>query len=104
MCLVSQGFLILSAVQGVTATTTAAAVAGKEKQAGAIKRFHLSDFRQPYVPEMEVQELPNSVCLDFVDGSGLQIACEDRAGQLNVLHSRYHVLRGCTDEPLLTYL
>ncbi|TPX09469.1 uncharacterized protein E0L32_009357 [Thyridium curvatum] len=86
MCLDSHGFLILSAVQGVTATTTAAAVAGKDKQAGAIKRYHLSDFRQPYTPEMEVQELPNSVCLDFVDGSGLQIACEDRAGQLNVLH------------------
>ncbi|EON96190.1 putative gpi-anchored cell surface glyco protein [Phaeoacremonium minimum UCRPA7] len=87
MCLDSQGFLILSAVQGVTATTTAAAM-GREKQAGAIKRYHLSDFRQPYTPEMEVQELPNSVCLDFVDGSGLQIACEDRAGQLNVLHSK----------------
>ncbi|KAJ9136680.1 Prolipoprotein diacylglyceryl transferase [Pleurostoma richardsiae] len=88
MCLDSQGFLILSAVQGVTATTTAAtiAAAGRDKQAGVIKRYHLSDFRQPYTPEMEVQELPNSVCLDFVEGSGLQIACEDRAGQLNVLH------------------
>jgi hypothetical protein len=90
MCLDSQGFLILSAVQGVTATTTAAtiAAAGRDKQAGVIKRYHLSDFRQPYTPEMEVQELPNSVCLDFVEGSGLQIACEDRAGQLNVLHSK----------------
>ncbi|CAK7272717.1 hypothetical protein SEPCBS119000_005273 [Sporothrix epigloea] len=37
------------------------------------------------VLKMEVQELPNSVCLDFVDGPGLQVACEDRAGQLNVL-------------------
>lgn len=93
MCLDSQGFLILSTVQGVTATTTAASVAGTEKQAGAIKRYHLSDFRQPYTPEMEVQELPNSVCLDFVDGSGLQIACEDRAGQLSVLHSKSAVFR-----------
>jgi len=89
LCLDSQGFLILSAVQGVTATTSAAAAAGKEKQVGAIKRYHLSDFRPPYTPEMEVQELPNSVCLDFVDGSGLQIACEDRAGQLNVLHGEF---------------
>ncbi len=82
LCLDSQGFLLLSAVQGVTA-----ARGSREKQAGAIKRYHLSDFRTPYTPEMEVQELPNSVCLDFIDGSGLQIACEDRAGQLNVLHS-----------------
>jgi hypothetical protein len=81
MCLDSQGFLILSAV--------AATAAPKDKQpAGAgVKRYHLSDFRPPYTPEMEVQELPNSVILDFVDGSGLQIACEDRAGQLSVLHS-----------------
>jgi hypothetical protein len=82
MCLDSQGFLILSAVQGV------AAARDSKLQAGAIKRYHLSDFRTPYVPEMEVQELPNSVVLDFVDGSGVQIACEDRAGQLNTLHSK----------------
>jgi len=82
MCLDSQGFLILSAVQGVAA-------ARDSKQAGAVKRYHLSDFRTPYIPEMEVQELPNSVVLDFVDGSGVQIACEDRAGQLNTLHSEF---------------
>jgi hypothetical protein len=85
MCLDSQGFLILSAVQGVT-------TARDSKQAGAIKRYHLSDFRTPYIPEMEVQELPNSVVLDFVDGSGVQIACEDRAGQLNTLHGKFLVL------------
>lgn len=74
MCLDSQGFLILSAGQ------TAAA-------AGSIvtKRYHLSEFKAPYAPEMEQQELPNSVCLDFVDGSSLQIACEDRAGQVTTL-------------------
>ncbi|OAA64169.1 hypothetical protein SPI_02816 [Niveomyces insectorum RCEF 264] len=87
MYLDSQGFLLLSTVNGVTATTTAASIANGEKPAGTIKRYHLSDFRLPYIPEMEVQELPNSVCLDFVDGSGLQIACEDRAGQLNVLQT-----------------
>ena len=83
MCLDSQGFLILSAV--------AATAAPKDKQpAGAgVKRYHLSEFKPPYTPDVEVQELPNSVVLDFVDGSGLQIACEDRAGQLNVLHGRF---------------
>ncbi|KAK0711336.1 hypothetical protein B0H67DRAFT_491452 [Lasiosphaeris hirsuta] len=87
ICLDNQGFLILSAIQGVTATMPST-VPSKDRhhQAGAIKRYHMSDFRPPYPPEMELQELPNSVVLDFVDGSGLQIACEDRAGQTNVLH------------------
>ncbi|KAJ2906880.1 hypothetical protein MKZ38_010378 [Zalerion maritima] len=77
MCLDTQGFLIISTIRGQTA----------EKHMGAgVKRYHLSDFRTPYVPDVEIQELPNSVVLDFVDGSGLQVACEDRAGQLNVLH------------------
>ncbi|OHE94417.1 hypothetical protein CORC01_10236 [Colletotrichum orchidophilum] len=81
MCLDSQGFLILSAV--------AAGTAAKNKQptGTGVKRYHLSDFRVPYIPDMEIQELPNSICLDLVEGSGLQVACEDRAGQMNVLHS-----------------
>ncbi|KAI2639811.1 hypothetical protein GGS26DRAFT_285717 [Hypomontagnella submonticulosa] len=78
MCLDAQGFLFLSAIQGV-------AMNGKDKT--GIKRYHLSDFRTPYIPDVEVQELPNSVVLDLVEGSCLQIACEDRAGQLNVLHT-----------------
>lgn len=84
MCLDSQGFLILSTGNGV-------GVPGSDRPAGGIKRYHLSDFRAPYVPEMEVQELPNSVCLDFVDGSGLQVACEDRAGQLNILQGEFNM-------------
>lgn len=81
MCLDSQGFLILSAV---------AATTDKHKQPSGtgVKRYHLSEFRTPYIPDVELQELPNSVVLDFVEGSGLQMACEDRAGQLNILHSK----------------
>lgn len=80
MCLDEQGFVVLSA----------AATAGSRAGAGAgVKRYHLSEFRAPYAPEMEVQELPNSVCLDFVEGSGLQVACEDRAGQTSVLQSEF---------------
>lgn len=86
ICLDSQGFLILSAVQGGAASVSLGKTG--HHQAGTIKRYHMSDFRLPYTPEMEVQELPNSVVLDFIDGSGLQIACEDRAGQMNVLQSR----------------
>jgi len=64
----------------------------KNKQAGMMKRYHISDFKNPYTPDVELQELPNSVVLDFVDGSGLQIACEDRAGQMNILHSKFFFL------------
>jgi hypothetical protein len=77
VCLDNQGFLVLSAVQGVTSA---------KQMAGAMKRYHMSQFRQPYLPDMDVQELPNSIVLDFVDGSGIQLACEDRAGQMNTLH------------------
>lgn len=82
MCLDSQGFLILS--------TTGATAAPMDKQPSGVgvKRYHLSEFRVPYPPEMEVQELPNSVVLDFIEGSGLQVACEDRAGQMHVLQSK----------------
>ncbi|OHX00929.1 GPI-anchored cell surface glycoprotein [Colletotrichum incanum] len=80
MWLDSQGFLILSTVAASTA------VKDKQPTGAGVKRYHLSDFRMPYIPDMEIQELPNSICLDFVEGSGLQVACEDRAGQMNVLH------------------
>ncbi|KAI6092531.1 hypothetical protein F4821DRAFT_136375 [Hypoxylon rubiginosum] len=77
MCLDTQGYLFLSAIQGTTN--------GKDKM--GLKRYHMSDFRMPYIPDVEIQELPNSVVLDLMEGSSLQIACEDRAGQLNVLHT-----------------
>lgn len=77
MCLDSQGFLIISTIQGKAA----------EKYGTGVKRYHLSDFRLPFIPDVEIQELPNSVVLEFMEGSGLQVACEDRAGQLNVLHT-----------------
>lgn len=73
----SNGFLHLTPTQGATSY--------REKQ---LKRFHMSEFKLPYAPEIEFQELPNSVCLDFKSGSGLQIAFQDRAGQLNGLQGK----------------
>jgi hypothetical protein len=80
LCLDAAGYILLS-VSAQQQTTRAGAVQGT-------KRYHLSDFRRPYAPDVEVQELPNSVVLDFMEGSGLQFACEDRVGQANVLHSK----------------
>lgn len=90
MSLDAQGFLILSAVPGAVVTMPAQPSSAVERphQAGGVKRYHLSDFRRPYTPDVEVQELPNSVVLDFIDGSGIQIACEDRAGQMHILHCK----------------
>ncbi|KAM0561480.1 hypothetical protein ACHAPJ_003363 [Fusarium lateritium] len=74
MCLDSQGFLILSALPGQSG-----------RAAQGTKRYHLSEFRTPYIPDVEVQELPHSVVLDLIEGSGVQLACMDRAGQMGVL-------------------
>jgi len=79
MCLDAQGFLFLSTIQGAAKTG---------KDSAGTKRYHLSDFRKPYVPDVEVQELPNSVVLDFIEGSSLQVACVDRVGQQNILRSK----------------
>jgi hypothetical protein len=64
------------------------------------KQFHLSDFKAPYAPDLDQQELPHSICLEFtgshapdtdafdgdhVGGGVLQLACEDAMGQRQVL-------------------
>ncbi|KAK5122106.1 hypothetical protein LTR85_004352 [Meristemomyces frigidus] len=50
------------------------------------KKYHLSEFKMPYVPDLDRQELPHSVMLDFVDGATLQAACEDAMTHRQVLH------------------
>ncbi|KAF1846921.1 uncharacterized protein K460DRAFT_329736 [Cucurbitaria berberidis CBS 394.84] len=57
----------------------------KSNEKGIVKRFHLSDFRTPYPPDQDRQELPNSVVLDFIDGRTLQCACETYIAQAQVL-------------------
>ena len=79
MLLDSQGNLIMSPA------LTASGNPKDKTNTGATRRFHLSEFRTPSIPDVDQQELPNSVVLDFVEGGQLQIACEDRAGQGQVL-------------------
>lgn len=85
MSLDSNGFLHLSPNQG--------AMSSRETQ---LKRFHMSEFRLPYTPEMEFQELPNSICLDLKTGSGLQVALQDRISQQNVLLGEFTWESGST--------
>lgn len=59
----------------------------RSNEKGVIKRFHLSEFRAPYLPDQDRQELPNSVVLDFVDGRTLQCACETYIAQAQILQT-----------------
>jgi hypothetical protein len=58
----------------------------------APKRYQLSEFRRPFIPDQDREELPNSILLDFLDGSSLQCACESRRGQNEILHSEFFLL------------
>jgi hypothetical protein len=87
MLLDSSGYLILS-----PALTASGNGNGKGKaNGGATRKFHLSEFRTPSIPDVEMQELPNSVVLEFIEGGigGLQIACEDRPGQGRILEGTF---------------
>ena len=79
LCLDSNGWLILSALQSAPASV---------KEKAGIKRHHLSEFRAPYAPDVEVQELPNSIRLDLVEGSCLQVAFETRSSQMTALQCK----------------
>lgn len=57
------------------------------------KRYHLAEFRTPCLPDEDRQELPNSILLDFLDGSTLQCACESRQGQSAILESMFSILQ-----------
>lgn len=59
-----------------------------ERNRGVSRKFHLSDFKKPTLPDPEREELPWSILLDFEDGTCLQCACESRYAQTQVLRSR----------------
>jgi hypothetical protein len=54
-----------------------------------VKKYHLSEFRIPSLPDQDRQELPHSIVLDFLNGNTLQCACESRQGQTSVLRSEF---------------
>ena len=68
-------------------------------KAVAVRKHHLSEFKLPYVPDAEQQELPHSVFLEFTDntvadlrGTTIQAACEDAMTHRAVMHllKSYH--------------
>ncbi|KAG8530436.1 uncharacterized protein KY384_004938 [Bacidia gigantensis] len=52
-----------------------------------MKSFSLAEFRPPYIPDQDRQELPNSIIFDFKNGSTLQCACDTRKGQIEAYNS-----------------
>ena len=53
------------------------------------RKFHLNDFRPPFLPDPEREEMAWSIIMDLKDGRSLQCACESRAGQNQVLQRKY---------------
>lgn len=62
------------------------------------KRYHLTEFRTPCLPDEDMQELPNSILLDFLDGSTLQCACESRQEQSAALQSKVSIRKLQTND------
>ncbi|KIW33768.1 uncharacterized protein PV07_00592 [Cladophialophora immunda] len=64
------------------------------------RKYHLSDFKRPCLPDLEREEMAWSILLDLADGRCVQCACESKQAQQQVLqmlvdaHSAYHQLYG----------
>jgi len=52
------------------------------------RKFHLSEFKKPTLPDVEREEMAWSILLDLEDGSCIQCACESKYTQTQVLRSR----------------
>jgi hypothetical protein len=52
------------------------------------RKFHLSEFRTPTLPDVEREEMAWSILLDLEDGSCIQCACESKYTQTQVLRSK----------------
>jgi hypothetical protein len=59
-------------------------------QRNMVKRFHMTEFKTPCLPDEDREEMPNSIMLDLFNGSTLQCACESRQGQAFVLQTLVH--------------
>jgi hypothetical protein len=54
----------------------------------SVKRYHLSEFREPFAPDLERQEMPDSVILDFRDGRTVQLSCGSAVEQRGILRCK----------------
>jgi len=80
------GFVVLRPLEMGGA---AAGAAGAAAKSAMVKKYHLSDFREPFMPDMERQEMPWSVVCDFKDGRCLQFGTGSGAGQAGLLRCKF---------------
>lgn len=52
------------------------------------RKYHLSEFKRPSLPDLEREEMACSVLLDLKDGRCIQCACENKQAQQQVLQSK----------------
>ena len=51
------------------------------------RKYHLSDFKRPNLPDLEREEMAWSIILDLKDGRSIQCACQHKQSQQQVLQS-----------------
>ncbi|KIW98028.1 uncharacterized protein Z519_01612 [Cladophialophora bantiana CBS 173.52] len=51
------------------------------------RKYHLSDFKRPCLPDLEREEMAWSILLDLKDGTCVQCACESKQAQQQVLQT-----------------
>ena len=78
-----QGYLIFSPPANDTSSRSVA------------RKYHLSDFRAPALPDAEREEMAWSVIMDMRDGRCVQCACENKSTQQQVLQSEFLVECAC---------
>ncbi|KAL1302889.1 hypothetical protein AAFC00_003216 [Neodothiora populina] len=59
---------------------------------GFVTKFHLKELNAPYIPDVDRQEMPNSVLFDLSDGATLSCSSEDSMAQRQLLSllTTYH--------------
>jgi len=56
------------------------------RSSNMVKALHLNEFQPPFPPDLDRQELPHSIILDFRDGRTLQCAAESTLAQRQTMH------------------
>lgn len=73
----AQGFIVLRPLE-----------MGAGGKPGMVKKYHLSEFKEPFLPDMERQEMPWSVVCDFKDGRCLQFGTQSGGGQVGLVRCK----------------
>lgn len=76
--------------------------AAMSKSRGFVTKFHLSELKAPYIPDVDRQEMPHSVLFDLADGAALSCASEDSMAQRQLMSCKFES-RPKSELPRLTF-